>query len=357
MARPLSIQELLLAKSKVKDIHLLSRNGISNKQQPVQRLDASQDIKQTDIEAKEAEDSANDLDLLIDNFNTKKKVDKLTIVPKRSQPLKHGSSSGTFSQVLQNKDAKEMTSSDWDIYAKLNKIELNTLSFDKNSRPVRNPGELDINLPKDLQFDSLAQYTIRNLLLDENRNKGKSFLGVDNASSKRYSILCYMIPIIHALSKDKSIKLTSASSKPAPVAIVVATEDKIEDLQNKISSLESTFRGINLHSNIHLTTLPKLNAAIDKNSINYHKNLKFFIVDFLNPKEINKFDDLLSNMKINKITKAFFIRKWYPITEKQDDDSSVAIEQLLANCMNLKDSNGQNNTPKVFAGINIVKLR
>lgn len=355
MARPLSIQELLLAKSKVKDIHLLTRNGSSKKHQQMPHSGPTHSIQQADLEAKESQDTVDDLDLLIDNFNTKKKVDKLNILPKRGKQLNGYSYSATFSQVLLDKDAKEMTSSDWDIYAKLNKIELNTLSFDKNSRPVRNPGEMNMNLPKDLQFDSLAQYTIRNLLVDENRRRGRSFLGIDNASSKRYSILCYMIPIIHALSNNKGIN--HASSKPAPMAIIVTVEDKIEELQNKILSLEASFPGTDLHSNIHLTTHQKLTSALDKNTINLHKNMKFFIVDFLQPKEIKKFDELLAKIKINKITKAFFIRKPSSIDNNQDYDFSVSVEQLIASCMNPDDSIGENNNLKALTHMNIVKLR
>ncbi|OBA25193.1 hypothetical protein HANVADRAFT_54065 [Hanseniaspora valbyensis NRRL Y-1626] len=361
MGRPLSIQELLLLKSKAKDIQLINTNSNHNKniKQKLQLSNSNNNTSNKDVSMNKDEDIIDDLDLLIENTNTSKRFDKLSKIPKKVNKVKQNSSQTTssFSQVLAEKNVKEMTTSDWEIYAKLNKVDINTVATNKNLKPVRTFKDLDINIPHYLTFDSLAQYSINNLIyLNQNSNQLKPFLAVDNASMKHYSILCYMIPIIYALLNDKDIKSKNNSAKLAPMAIIVTVEDKINELQQKVSDLENEFNNINLHNNVHITTLQKLNTAIDKNQINYHQNLKFFIVDFLQINELNKIDDILVKIKTKILIKAFFIRKNYQILERQDDEFVDKLDQLIDNILDKNDKQEVYKT-KTFTNMNILKLR
>ncbi|XBW36457.1 hypothetical protein QEN19_002035 [Hanseniaspora menglaensis] len=359
MGRPLSVQELLILKSKKKDIQLVNKDKPIQSKSSVEHLLSAKDHKKDKVASyrgsPNGDDSLEDLYLLEETVQTSKRVDKLTKIPPRMARDSHnGLATPSFSQLLLKKSKKDMTVADWEIYAKLNKVTINTMSLNKNYTPVRSTDELGLAPLKPVFLDSFAQYSINYLIyLNRSADSVKPFLGIDNASSKKYSISAYAIPIIYALLNDKDIQRPFKTSKLAPVAIIVTIEDKVQEIQEKFHALDLLFPGIQLNSVVHVTTLQKLISAIEKNQIDYYRSLRFLVADFFLLDTQNKLDEVYLKIKKKNLIRVVIVRKSYQLHEIHDSEFSEALNNFLANVVA-----GEGFASKgTFSWMNILELR
>lgn len=344
MGRPLDVKELLLLKSKANDIKIL---------QPQKKSDISK--PKTTVIANEAkdEDEQKDIDDIILNLQTSKKVDKISKTPKRTKAFRGESSAeNSFESLLKNKPLDQMTKSCWDMYAKLHRVEINTLVNDKRYHPIR---KLD-DYEGYLKLDTITQYTLSEFTQE---GKTKGLLCIDNSGVTKIEILSIVLPVVMYLKQNSGVKVTE---KTPICCVVVNDEEQKNEVIKKIELLQkSKFRNVrNLTQCFYVNTLEQFDKDIGSNHVNYHMNLKWIVFDYLDLNKLNKIDETLVNIKNRKIVKVFYIRRQHNLTLRNKTDESFD-ETLVKLVEGIKPGNALAEEfkfkSKMFNDVNILKIR
>ena len=345
MGRPLDVKELLLLKSKANDIELLL---------PKKKTNVVKHTQLNSTEPSKSKDEGEDLEDLILNLQTSKKVDKLTKIPKRSKAFSGDSSAeASFESLLKNKPLDQMTKTCWDMYAKLNRIEINTLVNDKRYHPIR---KLDDHEGY-LKLDTITQYTL-NEFTQEGKNKG--LVCIDNTGVAKIDILSIVLPVVLFLKQNQNVKITE---KTPLCCVVVNDEEQKEEIWKKIDYLQnSKFRELRgLKQSFYVNTVSQFANDINTNHINYHINLKWIVFDYLDLNKLKMIDDILVNIKNRKITKVFYIRRQYNLSLQ--NKTEVSFDETLDKLIDsLKPGNNTISDDfkfksKMFNEVNLLKIR
>lgn len=345
MGRPLNVKELLLAKSKSKDLELLQlqRKVITPKQKDDVKVDNSLN-----------ESPKKDLDDIILNLQTSKKVDKLTKIPKRSHAVRGDSSAeSSLETLLKNKPLDQMTKSCWDMYSKLHRVEINTMVNDKRYHPIRKLEDFNGYL----KLDTITQFT-----LDELTQEGriKNLLCIDNSGISKIDILSIVLPAVKAIQETPTMKV---NEKTPLCCVVVNDDDQKQEFIRKIEGLQkSKFMKLpHLRQYFYVNTLENFMNDVMTNNLNYHLNLRWIVFDFVDLNKLKDMDKVLMNIKNRKIKKVFYIRRQYNLTliSKTEETFDEILDRFIDTI-----KPGHKEFPeefkyksKMFNDVNILKIR
>lgn len=345
MGRPLDVKELLLAKSKSKDLKLL---------QPQRKVITTKQKDDIDVDNLKKESPKKDIDDIILNLQTSKKVDKLTKIPKRANAIRGDSSAeSSFESLLKNKPLDQMTKSCWDMYAKLHRVEINTMFNDKRYHPTR---KLE-NFHGYLKLDTITQFTLDELTQE---GRSKNLVCIDNSGVSKIDILSIVLPAVKTIQETPTMKI---NEKTPLCCVVVNDEDQKQDFVKKIDGLQkSKFKDMpHLRQYFYVNTLENFTNDVTTNNLNYHLNLKWIVFDFVDLNKLTDMDKVLVNIKNRKIKKVFYIRRQYNLTLKGKTEDT--FDELLDKFIDTVKP-GHKDFPeefkyksKMFNDVNILKIR
>lgn len=345
MGRPLNVKELLLAKSKSKDLKLL---------QPQKKVITSKKEDDFNVDSSKEKIPNKDIDDIILSVQTSKKVDKLTKIPKRTNAIRGDSSAeSSFECLLKNKPLDQMTKSCWDMYAKLHRVEINTMFNDKRYYPIRKLEDFNGYL----KLDTITQFTLDELTQE---GRSKNLVCIDNSGISKIDILSIILPVVKTIQDVSTMKV---SEKTPLCCVVVNDDDQKQEFIRKIDNLQKAkFKEIpQLRQYFYINSLEHFADDVNKNNLNYHLNLKWIVFDFVDLNKLSDIDRALVNIKNRKIKKIFYIRRQYNLTLKNKTDET--FDEILDRFIDIIKP-GHKDFPeefkfksKMFNDVNILKIR
>lgn len=345
MGRPLDVKELLLAKSKSRDLKLL---------QPQRKVITPKQEDNFNVHSSHRESPKKDIDDIILNLQTSKKVDKLTKIPKRANAIRGDSSAeSSFESLLKNKPLDQMTKSCWDMYAKLHRVEINTMFNDKRYHPIRKLEEFNGYL----KLDTITQFTLDELTQE---GRSKNLVCIDNSGVSKIDILSIVLPAVKAIKETPNMKV---NEKTPLCCVVVNDDDQKQEFIKKIDGLQkSKFKELpHLRQYFYVNNLENFTNDVMTNNLNYHLNLKWIVFDFVDLNKLKDMDKVLINIKNRKIRKVFYIRRQYNLALRSKTEET--FEEILDKFIDTVKP-GHKDFPeefkyksKMFNEVNILKIR